>query len=331
LQAGIAPASTDFAGFDNTTLNSNIMKLRLLPVLILLLSATPAAFAQTPKQITVGILKFQSHYIMLGKDVSSLVAGTLSADSRFSFVERAQLEKVLGEEALGASGVIRPESAARIGQLTGAKVLVTGRVLLLKKTEVVILANIIGTETGRMFSQTEQGSRSNLVAMTADLSAKIAQIIVDQSTNFMAGAATLRELRISEILGKIKGGRRPSVSIKIDEQVPGGSGSFQTAETELGLLLQKSGFTIVDAKSDVKPDVYITGDAVAATTQKSGNFFSAHATLEIKAQERTTGKILSFDRQQNVAVDIGEQTAARKAIENATDDLAERLLPPLAQ
>ena len=306
------------------------MKLKFASTLILLFAAANVVLCQTQQPITVGILKFQSHFIMLSKDVTSLVTGNLSSDPRLSFVERAQLEKVLGEEALGASGIISPESAARIGQLTGAKVLVTGRVLLLKKTEVVILANIIGTETGRMFSQTEQGSRSNLVALTTDLSGKIAQIIVDQSTNFMASTATLREQRIAEIIGKIKDGKRPSVSIKVAEQVPGGSGAFQTTETELGLLLQKAGFTVVDEKSDVKPDIYLTGDAVAATTQKSGNFFSAHATLEIKAQERTTGKILSFDRQENVAADIGEQMAARKALENATDDLAERLLPLLA-
>ncbi len=140
--------------------------------MILLFAAANVVLCQTQQPITVGILKFQSHFIMLSKDVISLVTGNLSSDPRLSFVERAQLEKVLGEEALGASGIISPESAARIGQLTGAKVLVTGRVLLLKKTEVVILANIIGTETGRMFSQTEQGSRSNLVALTTDLSRK---------------------------------------------------------------------------------------------------------------------------------------------------------------
>ena len=41
-------------------------------------------------------------------------------------VERAELEKVLGEAELGLSGTVSPETAARIGHLTGAKVLVTG-------------------------------------------------------------------------------------------------------------------------------------------------------------------------------------------------------------
>jgi hypothetical protein len=307
------------------------MKLKFTFILALLFAAATVVFGQTQKPITVGILKFESHFIMLGKDTTSLLTAHLSADPRFSFVDRGQLQQVLGEEALGASGIISPDSAARIGQLTGANVLVSGRVLKDKNDNVTILAGIIGTENGRMFSETEEGPRTNLETMTLELSKKIAQTIAGQSANLLASAATEREERISQIIAKIKGGKRPAVSIKIDEQLPDGAGTFQTTETELGVLLQKAGFTVVDEKSDVKPDIIVTGEAIAATTAKNGSFFSSHATLEIKAQERTTGKILSFDRQENVVADIGEQMAARKALENATDDLAERLLPLLAK
>lgn len=306
------------------------MKLKLVSTLILLFSAT-AIFAQTNKPITVGVLKFGSHFTTLAKDTSSLLASDLSADPRFNFVDRGQLQQVLDEEAFGASGIVTPDSAAKIGQLTGAKVLVSGRILLLKKSKVVILADIIGTENGRMFSETAEGPRTNLVALTSELAKKIAQTIADNSTNLLVGATTQHEEQIAQIIGKIKGKKRPAILIKIDEQLPGGAGTFQTTETELGVLLQKAGFTVVDEKSDAKPDVIISGEAVAATTAKNGSFFSSHATLEIKAQERTTGKIISFDRQENVAADIGEQMAARKALENATDELAERLLPLLAQ
>ncbi|HVU09534.1 MAG TPA: CsgG/HfaB family protein [Verrucomicrobiae bacterium] len=298
---------------------------------LFLLIATTVIFAQTQKPITVGILKLECHFIMLGKDATSLLTADLSADPRFNFVDRGQLQKVLDEEALGASGIVTPDSAAKIGQLTGAKVLVGGRVLKDSKNNITILADIIGTENGRMFSETENGSRTNLEAMTSELAKKIAQTIADQSTNFLASATTEREEHVSQIIAKIKGKQRPAVLIKIDEQLPGGAGTFQTTETELGVLLQKAGFTVVDEKSDAKPDVIISGEAIAATTAKNGSFFLSHATLEIKAQERTTGKIISFDRQENVAADIGEQMAARKALENATDEMAERLLPLLAQ
>src|ERR1700722_9684293 len=182
------------------------MKLKFVSTLALLFAAVMMTFGQTQKPITVGILKFESHFIMLGKDTTSLLTADLSADPRFNFVDRGQLQQVLDEEALGASGIISQDSAAKIGQLTGAKVLVTGRVLLLreKNEDVTILANIIGTENGRMFSETVEGPRTNLEAMTSDLAKKIAQTIADHATNFLVSAATEREEHISQIVGKIK-------------------------------------------------------------------------------------------------------------------------------
>jgi len=306
------------------------MKLKFTSIFALLFVAT-IVFGQTQKPVTVGILKFQSHFIMLGKDTTSLLTAELSADPRFSFVDRGQLQQVLDEEALDASGIISPDSAAKIGQLTGAKVLVGGRVLKDKNNNVTILASIIGTENGRMFSETEIGPRTNLEAMTSEMAKKIAQTIADQSTNLIVTVPVSREERIAQLIKNINGKQRPAVSVKINEQMPGDPTAHQTAETELGLLLQKAGFTVVDEKSDQKADVIITGDAILADSQKTGKLFSGHAILEIKAQQRTTGKILSLDRQEGVAVDVSEAIAAKQALENATDDLAERLLPLLSQ
>src|ERR1700722_13466116 len=106
---------------------NKIMKLKFASILFLFFAATIICFGQTQKPITVGILKFESHFIMLGKDTTSLLTADLSADPRFNFVDRGQLQQVLDEEALGASGIISQDSAAKMGQLTGAKVLVTDR------------------------------------------------------------------------------------------------------------------------------------------------------------------------------------------------------------
>jgi len=40
---------------------------------------------------------------------------------------------------------------------------------------------------------------------------------------------------------------------------------------------------------------------------------------------------LTVDRQTSVGVDIAEQTAAKASLENAADELAERLIPHLAK
>ena len=102
------------------------------------------------------------------------------------------------------------------------------------------------------------------------------------------------------------------------------------AETELGLILKECGFTLVDDKSKEKADVEITGDAFSAFGLRKGNLISCKARIEVKAQRRT-GEILAVDRQTSVAVDIAEQTAAKTALQQATAELAERLVPRLAK
>ena len=90
------------------------------------------------------------------------------------------------------------------------------------------------------------------------------------------------------------------------------------------------GFKLADDKSADKADIEITGDAFSAFGMRKGNLISCKARIEIKASKRT-GKILAVDRQTSVGVDISEQTAAKAALQNATLDLAGRLLPKLAR
>src|SRR3954466_235741 len=63
----------------------------------------------------------------LGPKITSLVTAELSSDTRLALVERAELSKALREQALGLSGTVDASAAAKVGQLTGAKVLVVGR------------------------------------------------------------------------------------------------------------------------------------------------------------------------------------------------------------
>jgi hypothetical protein len=53
--------------------------------------------------------------------------------------------------------------------------------------------------------------------------------------------------------------------------------------------------------------------------------------IELKAQERQTGNILAFDREEGIATDGSQVGADRSAQVKAVDGLAERLLPLLAK
>jgi hypothetical protein len=107
----------------------------------------------------------------LGPKVATLVNASLSADPDVITVERAELDKALGEQEAGLSGTISPDTAAKVGQLTGAQVLVTGRVFKADE-QTIIVAKIIGTETSRVYGEMVTGKPGALIT---DLSAELAK------------------------------------------------------------------------------------------------------------------------------------------------------------
>jgi Curli production assembly/transport component CsgG len=322
------------------------MKLKFISILALTFIVGTVVAADTPP-ISIAVFNFTSPYgIRLRNDIGvigSLLTVNLSSNPQFTLVDRAQLNKILKEQAFGLSGDISPETAAKIGRLVGAKILVTGQILTVDedikeydplngKGEILIVANVIGTETGRIFAQREQGSRENLVKMADDLSAKISEAITNQYTNFVAAKSISTSERLAEIINNIQGKTRPAVSIQINEQILRMARPGQTVQTEFGVVFKEAGFEVVDEKSDKQADVLITGTATSAMNGKvNGGLISASASLTVKAQDRLTGKILLLDRQDATGVDLNRQTAAKKALQEAADSLAGRMLPVLAK
>jgi len=263
----------------------------------------------------------------LGPKVAALINANLSAEPQITTVERAELDKILGEHELGLSGTVNPDSAAKVGQLTGAKVLVTGRVFK-ASGELLIVAKIIGTETSRVYGElVKGGEKASLSDLCADLAKKIAADVAQKADTLVAKVETREELvaRIKKALGDKP---LPSVAVKIGEQHFGQRVIDPAAETELGWILQACGFKLVGAGSTNRADVTITGDAFSAYGTRKGNLISCKSRVEVKAIKQN-GDVITVDRQTSVAVDVVEQTAAKSALENAAAGLAERLLPKL--
>src|SRR4051794_30787833 len=62
----------------------------------------------------------------LGPQVTDLLFARLATRDGLMLVDRADLQKVLKELELGLSGAVKSDSAARVGQLTGARLLLWG-------------------------------------------------------------------------------------------------------------------------------------------------------------------------------------------------------------
>jgi len=306
----------------------------LLALLLAIGPLVPAARSAPASEqpLSVAIFDFESKdegVRDLGPKVAALLNAQLSAEPQIITVERAELEKVLGEQELGLSGTVSPDTAAKVGHLTGAKVLVTGRVFKADK-ELVVVAKIIGTETSRVYGELVKGpAAASITDLSGDLAKKIVATVAQRADTLVAKVES-REDRIAKIKKTLKSGKLPAVSVKIGERHFGQPVIDPAAETELSFILKECGFTVVDDKSPQKADVEITGDAFSAFGLRKGNLISCKARVEIKAQQRT-GEIVTVDRQMSVAVDITEQTAAKRALENAAVELAARVLPKLSK
>ena len=309
-----------------------IMKTRIALILDLLLTAGTAARAATNNVLTVAVFDFESKdeaVSGLGPKVATLVNANLSAEPQIITVERAELEKVLGEHELGLSGNIDPNSAAKIGQLTGAKVLVTGRVFR-ADNELIVVAKIIGTETSRVYGELAKGNaNASITDLSADLAKKIVADVTQKGDTLVAKVETRGDC-VEKIKKAIQGKMLPVVSVKIGEWHFGQPVIDPAAETELGLILQQCGFKLVDDHSTNAPEIEITGNAFSAFGLRKGSLVSCKARVELKARNKK-GDVLAVDRQTCVAVDIAEQTAAKTALQNAAAELAERLVPKITK
>ncbi len=83
----------------------------------------------------------------IGEIISEWLITALVNTGRFEVVERSQLQKVLKEQQMGMTGMVNQETAAKVGELLGVKVIITGSVIQIGNTYDVN-ARLISVEDG---------------------------------------------------------------------------------------------------------------------------------------------------------------------------------------
>ena len=266
----------------------------------------------------------------LGQKVTDLLLAGLLERSEVFLVDREELNKVLQEQALNLSGAVNPEQAVKVGQLTGAKILVTGSILQ-TDGKLSLIAKIIGVETTRVVGASVKGGDGDeLGALTEQLAKNVAETIKNRASQLVAKPKSNadRAGNINKLLGDAK---RPSVRVSITERHVGQATIDPAAETEVMMLCKESGFEVIDDKvaKDATPDVLVTGEGFSEFAGRVGSLVSVKARVEIKVVDRKTGRVLATDRQTTVALDLSEQIAGKSALQEAGAILAERNLPKL--
>jgi TolB-like protein len=266
-----------------------------------------------------------------GNKVTDLLFARLAAEPGLMLVDREDIKKLLDEHELNLSGLVNPQQATKVGQLTGAKLLVTGSVLQVDNT-IYLIAKIIGTETSRVAGVSVKGNlRDDLGGLVEQLGKEVSKAVAQRADELVAKPVS-REDRVAALKKKLGAGKLPAVLISVPEHHVGHFTIDPAAQTELTLFCTESGFKVIDAQEGRKKDadLLLLGEAFSEFAVRHGNLISVKARVEVKVIDQATGKVVAIDRQTTVAVDLTEQIAAKNALQEAGAALAERLLPKLA-
>jgi hypothetical protein len=293
-------------------------------------STAPPVTASKP--LATAILDFQSSDPATNPqscELAEVLEADMSASPHATLVERADVERLLNEQELGVSGLVNADSAAKIGSLTGAQVLVTGR-LFGVGDQYMIVAKIISTETSRVYGVTTTlADLSKLPQAAQDLANKIDGVLGSHRDVLVVEDET-PDQRLQRLKQSLGSRPLPSVSIAITERDYSQPSIDPAAQTEIAHDLLQLGFRVFAPGTDQKrADIQISGEAFSEIGVHHGNLVSSRGRVEITLRRRDETKILWTDRETRVGIDIGDRSAGKQAIEKAAGILVERMLPKL--
>jgi TolB-like protein len=260
----------------------------------------------------------------LGAKVTDLLFAKLAAKPTLFLVDRTDIKKVLDEQALNLSGAVKADEATKVGQLTGARLLVTGSVVQVEK-KVYLVAKVISSETGRVAGASVDGVQSDdLGALVGKLADAIDDTITKQGEKLVPKPVRVKD-RVAELNKKLGKSTRPSLALQVRERYFGLPSGAASVHTELARFARETGFELLESGP---ADVIISGEGICSVGGPVGTrMVSVQARVALRAEERKSGRILASDQQTVVIVDLSEQFAGSQALQEATARLAERMLP----
>jgi hypothetical protein len=291
---------------------------------LLLLAATLQA-----KPFTVAVLGFETSAQRpqpAPAEITELLATFLGTNPELLLVERVEIDKILGEQTLGLSGLINPDAAVRVGQILGAKALIMGRIIP-AEDQTILVAKVMSTETSRVFGETV-----NLGKSPPDSARELAEkigVLLEKNREAFSPRVITREERVAKLREVVQGNGR-TVSVRIEEQDLGRPVIDPAAQTEMEKTLLDLGFTIFNPAGEASmPHIRIGGEAFSQPGARRGQLVSARARVEVRVED-AQGNVLAVDAETATAVDTAEAVAGKTALQEAALTLLERIAPKLS-
>lgn len=110
------------------------LTITFLTTTTILLAATFSSISVAAEKSSMAVLDFRNTTYAywwrsgVGRDLAGMLTNELASSRKFRMVERQKLNAVLSEQNLAASGRVSASTGAKIGQMVGAKYLVTATV-----------------------------------------------------------------------------------------------------------------------------------------------------------------------------------------------------------
>lgn len=153
----------------------------LLALASLLAPATGAQAAPRDDRPTLAIMSFTNaaigrtaDYAGFSQGISEILMTTLAANQKIRVVERAQLQKLLDEQNLSASGRVDQETAVKLGRILGAHHFIMGAFVIDSKDRMRVDVRSVNVETAEVeYTETVEGKAQNLLEVLDRLGEKI--------------------------------------------------------------------------------------------------------------------------------------------------------------
>ena len=249
----------------------------------------------------------------VGTSISALLQVQLTIHSDAILVERAELNEVLAEQELTLSDAVTPTQAAKVAQLTGAEVLISGRVFTVQD-RVHIVAKVISSSTSRVFGATaayDQGKP--LDGAVEKLATDVGKILKDKNAD-LRGGASLEEKTNAEVAALLKDKPAKKFYVNIPESIIQVIVPDPAAQTEIARTLEAAGWKSVATADEA--EVIIRGEAFAETAIRRGNLWFTRARLEFTVTN-AKGVVLKTDRIVCGNVDLAQAVGAKGALQKA--------------
>lgn len=160
------------------------MKKQLIATILFLLTFVIVSGSLAAEKPRVGVLRFTNNthagwwHGGMGSELQDMLIAELASTKSFNLLERKELDSVVSEQKLGASGLVKQETAPEIGKLTGARYLISATVTSFEE-------NTSGKDAGISLMGVSVGGSKGKAYMAVDLK------VIDTNTGEIADARTV--------------------------------------------------------------------------------------------------------------------------------------------